>query len=299
MSSSHEQRRRRSPRRQRQQPPELIDVKFLEEPIIVRKEKGEQQQENNVAVDWNLQRIPPRGVRIIIPSCITPPPPPPQEPPPTPSEILGVVVLGEERSGKTSLVRRFIHRTSTTESQQRKQASWTVEYHKKDVAFWYTKNTARCVRMQLWDVGGGRTVDHSPQRNAEVVQLLQRTKAIILVVSMEHGPQHVLKEARAWKRWLDDLHIDHDKPVYWFLHKSDVMPNIETTNSIYFGAAIADTSRELGFSGWHLTSCETDDGRLVEDAMMKIIRSNLRAETAPSLSPTSASSTDSKTLSTM
>ena len=64
-------------------------------------------------------------------------------------------------------------------------------------------------------------------------------------------------------------------------------------------SAIADTSRELGFSGWHLTSCETDDGRLVEDAMMKIIRSNLRAETAPSLSPTSASSTDSKTLSTM
>ncbi|KAI2489910.1 hypothetical protein MHU86_24664 [Fragilaria crotonensis] len=221
----------------------------------------------------------------------------PKEPPPLPSEILGLLVLGEPQSGKTSLVRRFVYRTYASQiEQQRKQRHSSIEYHKKDLAFWYAKNETRCARVQLWDVSDCRTFGSSPQRNGELVQVLQRTKAIILVLSMEHGPQHVLREARSWKQWLQDLHVDDEKPIYWFLHKSDVLPNLETSISINLGAALANMSRELGFSSRYLTSCLSDDGSSVESAMMNVIRTSLQSESIPSLAHSSASSTDSKTI---
>lgn len=292
-SSPHEQRHHRSHRRARTRPPELIGVpvREREEPKVGKREK------QSTTIDWNLN-VQQRRVRIVAPAsnCLIPPPPP-RETPPLPSEILGLLVLGEAKSGKTSLVRRFVYRTSVSEiEEERKQRSPEIEYHKKDLTFWFAKNEVRCARIQVWDAGGCRTLGSSKQRNAEVVQLMQRTKAIILVLSLEYGPQHVLKESRAWKQWLEELHLDEERPIYWFLHKSDVLPALETSISMNLGAAFATASRELGFSNWYLTSCHTDDGCSVESAMMSVIRTSLRSEAIPSLAHSSSSSTDSKTM---
>jgi hypothetical protein len=307
-SSSYDHRIVRSPpRRQRHRLPDVIGVPC---PIGEDLNAGNDDEHNTThVVNWECDVTRTHRVRIVVAPTSMPPPPPPQEPPPIPSELFSVVVMGGPQSGKTSLVRRFIHRTTLHECDrknsvlpQRKQGkhSWTVEYYRKDVAFWTTENTAKCIRIQLWDVGDCRTVNRSPQKNAELMQLVQRTKAIILVVSMEHGLPHLLKEARAWKRWMLDSHVDAGMPVYWFLHKSDVLPNLPTTSSMSLGATIADLTRELGFSSWHLTSCHTEDGDSVEEAIMMVIRTNLCADslanTIPSLAPSSSSSTGSKTI---
>jgi hypothetical protein len=297
-SSSQEQRhhrghRRPRPRRPRTRPPELIgDPLWEREELKVGKEKKQ-----STTIDWNVVERPCR-VRIVASTTNgLVPPSPPQDPPPLPSEILGFLVLGEAQSGKTSLVRRFVYRTYASQmEQQRKQRPCSIEYHKKDLAFRYAKNEARCARIQLWDVSECRTFGSSPQRNAELIQVLQRTKAIILVLSLEHGPQHVLRESRSWKQWLQDLHVDEERPIYWFLHKADVLPNLETSVSINLGAALANASRELGFSNWYLTSCHLDDGCSVESAMMNVIRTSLKSESIPSLAHSSSSSTDSKTI---
>ena len=229
-SSSHEQRRhhRGHRRRPRARPPELIGVPLRpgDEPTV-----GNDEQQFTTTMDWNVG-VRQRRVCIVVAPTSNGllPPPPPQEPPPLPSELLGLLVLGEEQSGKTSLVRRFVYRTSSPQIEvPRKQRSVAIEYHKKDLAFWYAKNKARCARIQLWDAGGCRSLGNSPQRNAELVPLVQRSKAVILVLSLEYGPQHVLREARAWKQWLHDLHVDEEKPIYWFLHKSDVLPKLDTS----------------------------------------------------------------------
>lgn len=332
-SSSQEQRIVRSPpRRQRYRLPEVIGIpcpRIGEDLNAVNDEEhnnsgtrtGGSGPGTGVVDDWQwcvTRRV--RRVRILVvaPTTSVPPPLPPHEAPPVPSELLSVVVMGDPQCGKTSLVRRFIHRTALHECHTKKNASgqqpqrkkqgtthsWTMDYYRKDVAFWSTENTAKCIRIQLWDVGDCRTVDRSPQRNSEFIHLVQRTKAIILVLSLEHGLQHLLKSVRAWKRWMLDSHIDDDgiRPVYWFLHKSDVLPtNLSTTSSIQLGATIADITRELGFASWHLTSCHTEDGHSIEEAMMLIIRTttNLqRVDTivSPSLAPSSSSSTGSKTI---
>jgi hypothetical protein len=334
-SSSHDQRHVRSPpRRQRYRLPDVIGVPCLRIGEDWNAANEEEHNNSNKAAaagggggtgtvvvdDWQwcfTRRV--RRVRILVVAPPTSVPPPPQESPPVPSELLSVVVMGDPQSGKTSLVRRFIHRTTLHEFHNRKNSSgpqphrkrqgtahaWTMDYYRKDVAFWNTENTAKCIRIQLWDVGDCRTVDRSPQRHAEFIHLVQRTNAIILVVSLEHGLQHLLKTARAWKRWMLDSHIDDDgtRPVYWFLHKSDELPtNSPTPSSIQLGATIADVTRELGFASWHLTSCHTEDGYSIEEAMMMIIRStntNIRRADntiTPSLAPSSSSSTGSKTI---
>jgi GTPase SAR1 family protein len=330
MSSSsshhhHEEQRHRRRRRHRHDHtllPELIDIGSQQSHTL--NEEPENEQETKI--DWNVFPKKRGNVRIVVPSsCI--PPDPPEESPPRPLEMLKLLVLGEQGSGKSSIVRRFVHRAtihpdganaavrssaskSSTKSkqpaeQQRKAGSWTVDYYKKDVSFWNSAKTSRCVRVQLWDVGGRSPAAYyvpssapitaaSKGNNPEVMQLLQRSKAVILVISLDQGPRHALTEARKWKRWLTDMHIDNNdqetKPVYWFLHKSDVIPHQEedTNNMLQLGAVIADTSHNLCFADWHLTTCEHEDGASVEEAIMKVIRANV--EELSHVQPSTASS---------
>jgi GTPase SAR1 family protein len=313
MSSSHhheeQQRHRRRRRRHRHDHalPELIDIGSQQSHTL--NEEPENEQETN-EIDWNV--LPKRVVRIVVPSSCVVPPDPPEESPPCPLEILKLLVLGEQGSGKSSIVRRFVHRTRTdgavrsssasksstkSKQQQRKAGSWTVDYYKKDIAFWNSAKTSRCVRVQLWDVGGRSPAAASKGNyNPEVVQLLQRSKAVILVISLDQGPRHALAEAWKWKRWLADMHLDNNdqetKPVYWFLHKSDVIPDQNSTNNmLQLGAMFADTSRDLCFAGWHLTTCEHEDGTSVEEAIMKVVRSNVEERSPSSLAPSLATNT--------
>jgi len=209
-------------------------------------------------------------------------PPEPLEPPPLPTEIVQFLVLGQHFSGKTTLSRRFERMHCKHYISKNKKASgknpssqWSVEYHKQDVTFWHAaNNTIGCARVQLWDVAGGGPSDKPLERRPEWIRLVQKMSGILLVVSLEHGPNALFEIIASWKQWLDECCPSHAQ-VHLFLQKCDMLPS-QTINPIVWmelGARISKLCDETGICDWRMTTCCTDAAaQSPEQAIMELVQ---------------------------
>ena len=207
----------------------------------------------------------------------------PLEPPPVPAEIVQLLVMGEHQSGKTSLSKRFLrrhclHAPEKPSNKRTKPSEWSVEYHKKDVSFWLSNSeSVGSARVQVWDATGGGPSDQTLERRHEWIRLVEKMTAVLLVVSLEHGPDVLFDNIRLWKDWLDEC-SPNLPPVYLFLQKSDLLPHqaVEPSFWIHFGSRVARLCDEMGIADWHLTSCregkrETEHSS-PEDVIMDLLQ---------------------------
>ena len=217
----------------------------------------------------------------------------PREPPPVPTEILQFLVIGEEHSGKTTISRRFqrMHCTHAIHSKSIKKkgnvpSEWSVEYHKKDVSFWHGRQSDAlgCARVQLWDVTGGGSSDPPLERRQEWVRLVQRMSSILLVISLEHGPDALFEKVSSWKQWLDECCPSHHPLVHLVLQKSDLLPQ-QTTNPLVWidlGARISKLCDETGISDWRMTTCCAQAAeQSPEQAIMDLVQSLVTTMAVP------------------
>lgn len=209
-------------------------------------------------------------------------PPEPTHAPPMPTEIIQFLILGEYNAGKSTLVRRF-RQTHCTHSitnnktcHKRKQSrEWSVEYHKKDVTFWLDETTVGCARIQLWDVTGGGPSDEPLERRQEWLRLLQKMSGIVLVISLEQGPNALFDKILSWKHWLDECCAasSHAPTVYLFLQKCDLLPCQAVQPMIWMelGSRISKLCIEIGICDWHMTTCAAKSAdQSPEEAFMKL-----------------------------
>ena len=134
-------------------------------------------------------------------------------------------------------------------------AQWSVEYHKKDVTFWQNNDAVGCARVQLWDVTGGGPSDKPLERRQEWIRLVQKMTGILLVVSLEHGPNALVDNIVQWKQWLDECCPTHPQ-VHLFLQKCDLLPTHSTIHPMVWmelGSSISKLCDETGIADWRMT----------------------------------------------
>lgn len=224
-------------------------------------------------------------------------PPEPIQAAPKPTEIIQILLVGEQNAGKTSIAKRFsqmhiVHsvsnnsktmtnrNTSTKQSQQ-----WSVEYSKKDVTFWKSSDKVACARVQLWDV----TTTSAPcnnlnlERKSEWIRLVGKMSAILVVVSVEHGPDALFAKICEWKQWLDkeccfSTTADSPPPIYLLIQKCDLLVSSQTiapTIWMDFGSRITKLCDEIGISEWRLTTCAVEpssDRQSPEQVIMEVVK---------------------------
>jgi GTPase SAR1 family protein len=212
-------------------------------------------------------------------------PPEPSEPPPLPTEILRFVLCGHHNAGKTSLIRKFVHRESILNDDidgiEKKSTSlqWSVDYHKKDLTFWLNSgDKAGCARIQVYDVSGGGRKDM--ERKQELLRLFHKASAVFIVASAEQGFQGLELSVRRWRTWLDlFLAGNTGAAVVLLVSKCDLLmqqQGFKPPDWIHFGTKLGSLCQELRIESCHLTSCQSEHDAVettgVEDAFLDEIR---------------------------
>ena len=219
--------------------------------------------------DWTLT---PSSRIQLVPGHTHNPPEEPQDLPPTPTEIVRIVVVGDASAGKTSMVRSFVYREGRSYLKTNTSKTFLLEYHKKDMAFW--KNSSDeigCARLQIWDVS-----DYSDRQQPELETLLQKAHLVMCVVSVEHGQSHLIESIQYWK-----IRLAQYSHVRMLLHKSDLLSpswGVQATDWILLGSRFTTL---LNGSDFYITSCVTDHGTSVQNAIMKEVRKIVTTKSNP------------------
>jgi Ras-related protein Rab-32 len=155
--------------------------------------------------------------------------------------LVKVLVVGNARSGKSSVVRRLAH-GSFAES-----AEITVgaDYARKDMV---VLGDVR-VRLQLWDLAG-------QDRYAALVRPYYRGAAAVLIVC-DVTKQESIQAIQEWKMEIQDK-LDHDIPIVVLANKNDL--NGEEQK---FDAKVAADLQVLCYEnrvcGWFIGSAKTGE----------------------------------------
>jgi|MDSY01.1.fsa_nt_gb small GTP-binding protein len=194
-----------------------------------------------------------------------------------------VLVVGNAKCGKTSLIRRF----SKDSFDSNYDTTVGVDFVRKDLEVSFPEqgrggkaggcecsSSAANVRMQLWDIAG-------QDRFAKLTRAyFRRAKAAAIVCDLTR--KGTFEAVRQWKHEIDtwagsgsegggaagdnsafaeDGRRDRRKlPVVLFANKSDLLE--DTTASFLAGARMESVCRELGIVAWFVTSAK--DGVNVE-----------------------------------
>lgn len=250
-------------------PPQLIEI-VESDPDSSRATEEDVEGKND---ECSIQQ---RGrVRVMLPPVMTSPPPPPNEKPPCPSDLFGIVVLGERNAGKTTIVHQFLYRSLINKNDVptcQKRLNFSAVYHKKDLSFWSSSNEVSCVRIQLWDIEGIEP-SNSEKSCQQLLPMLLKSRVVVLVLSLQHGLTHFLDVLKDWKNWFDNLSLS-DENLCLFIHKCDLLPGHPngTLDWIQYGTSIANACHEVGIHHYYFTTYQEDS---IERAMMKMIRQNI------------------------
>jgi len=167
--------------------------------------------------------------------------------------IFKVLVIGELGSGKTSIIKRYVHQFFS----QHYRATIGVDFALKVI----NVDTDTVVRLQLWDIAG-------QERFGSMTRVYYRDAAAAFVV-FDLTRTATLEAAAKWKSDLDQKVVTVDgKPVPAFLlaNKSDVPrePGMASDDDI------SKFCEKHGFTGWRLVSAK--EGRGIEEVGDKLIK---------------------------
>ena len=180
-----------------------------------------------------------------------------------PMILCKVLVVGNAKCGKTSLIRRF----SKNSFDCNYETTVGVDFVRKDLEVLFETqrfngssecdNESALVRMQLWDIAG-------QDRFARLTRAyFRRAKAAAIVCDLTR--KGTFEAVRQWKQEIDkwalaeqDGSTNHSKiPVVLFANKSDLLEG--TTESFLAGAKMESVCRDLGIVAWFVTSAKDGD----------------------------------------
>jgi hypothetical protein len=214
----------------------------------------------------------------------------PSQAPPRPTEMIPFLLVGPRHSGKRTVFQKFSNAPRrNTNNRGAADHQSVVEYCKKDVTIWVNDtNMAACARVQLWNLVVTNSIPQEEEeegrrrQHQEWRKLISKMTHILLVVSLEEGPQATLHQISKWKRWLDDEStVVLLPPVHLILTKSDLLPTscVSPTFWINFGSQLQILCQRLGIRHFHMTttsSCHTNEHyEAPEEVILKLVRSTV------------------------
>ncbi|XP_023335788.1 ras-related protein Rab-32 [Eurytemora carolleeae] len=167
--------------------------------------------------------------------------------------IFKVLVIGEVGSGKTSIIKRYVHQFFS----QHYRATIGVDFALKTVNL--DKDTV--VRLQLWDIAG-------QERFGNMTRVYYRDAAAAFIV-FDLSRVATLEAAVKWKLDLDQKVLSGDgRPVPAILlgNKCDLPrePEMPTDEEI------SEFCKKHGFAGWSLVSAKEGNG--IDEAGLSLVQ---------------------------
>lgn len=165
-----------------------------------------------------------------------------------------VLVVGDTKCGKTSIIQRFAYDKFAEEYETTVGADYAKSTHQWD------QNTT--LRLQLWDIAG-------QDRYADITRPFFRNAVGAIVVCDVTRPL-TTNSVAAWKKVLDEkvrLPSGGNIPVVLIANKTDLLQS--GTESFETGARIERTSSENKFVDWFTASAKEDTN--VQEAVHSLI----------------------------
>ncbi len=146
--------------------------------------------------------------------------------------LFKVVVVGDVGSGKTSIIRRYVHDVFSDAYKTTIGVDFAIKILQR----------SSDIRLQLWDIAG-------QERFGNLTSVYSReAKGAVIVYDLSKNADSVLK----WKKDIDDK-VNVKIPVVLFANKSDLVHEIESEKLDRFCI-------EHGFIGWVSTSARLNTG---------------------------------------
>lgn len=210
----------------------------------------------------------------------------PSEAPPSPEQLVSLVVVGEAKTGKSSLVNSFMDHESLSLGDQKNSVEsdasnrkWSVTYSKKDYVFCNNKNSLRSLRVQIWDTSGLSPLIPAAdvERAKDWATVWKRASCILLTLSLKDSPDQILQKIKQWSRWLNNQ--CQMKPIVLILHQGDKLQESDngignSLKFIQFGKMVSEICNSLRIRSWHITSsCLEDEtvGNSIDTAFREIL----------------------------
>ena len=201
------------------------------------------------------------------------PPPPPEYSPIPPNRTVRLVIIGDVKVGKTSILRRFTqHRfiSQNDGSSHRQQCPYNPtigsDYTRVDLQL----NDDLCIRLQLWDTSGA-------QKFEEITgQCLQQTRpdGIIIVCDNTHDMED---STRRWYSFIANrVDVTINIPIILMVNKADELDESQasTGDILEMGKKIEQLCREFNLLAWFTTSAKNDIN--VSDGVHTLIQDVLK-----------------------
>jgi len=187
------------------------------------------------------------------------PPPPPPLPPPDPTSSAKIIVVGNAKCGKSSLIRRYAQR----EFSPVYDMTYGADYTRRDVVIRDVGNKVVCCRLQMWDIAG-------QDRFAKLTRAyFNNASGAVIVCDVTR--RNTMLAVKAWKDEIDRC-LGPELPVILFANKSDCVKGGRSTLSI--GAECERICTELGLFSWFFACAK--DGDNVDDGFNQLVREILR-----------------------
>lgn len=166
------------------------------------------------------------------------------------SSSFKILVIGNSKCGKTSIIRRYASDSFTEDY----NITLGADYTKKVVDWGKEKQQ---IRLQLWDIAG-------QDRFALLTRPYFRNASAAVIVCDVTRPL-TLEAVRDWKRELDEKMATEgvEIPCILLANKCDQLRGVQ--EALEIGARIENICAELGFAKWFITSAKSDEN--ITDAM--------------------------------
>jgi len=159
-----------------------------------------------------------------------------------------ILIIGNSRCGKTSIIRRYASDNFTEDYNITLGADYT-----KKVVNW---GKDQQIRLQLWDIAG-------QDRFALLTRPYFRNASAAVIVCDVTRPL-TMDAVRDWKRELDEkMSTEGAIPCILLANKCDQLKGVQ--EALEIGARIENLCSELGFAKWFITSAKSNEN--ITDAM--------------------------------
>lgn len=174
---------------------------------------------------------------------------------------LKILVLGNAKCGKSSLISRYCHNTFS----EKYKTTIGADFVRKDIAYRPSSGAESIgIRLQLWDIAG--------QDRFQKLTRAYFSKAKGVVIVCDINRDGTIDAVRQWKREVTSWATQSgfaDMPVVLFANKSDKMDKSNPRETFELGALMERLCREENFAGWYITSALTGHG--VNDGFVALV----------------------------